>query len=97
MTSIIAFATNHYVWLLFIAFYLCNLALGHKSQLDSWVLKHPRVGGILKIIRGVLPCDPWLFIQGMSLIIRGSLPQKLTPIVNVLANDDPNKPNQLNP
>jgi hypothetical protein len=84
MHQIITFVTVHYVWIAIFVLYICNLLLGHRSQLDSWVLKHPKVGGVLKLIRGFLPCEPFLMIQGISLIAKGTLPEKLMPIVNVL-------------
>jgi hypothetical protein len=60
------------------------MLIGHRSQLDSWVTKHPKVGGILKVIRGMLPGDPWLIIQGISLLVKGTLPAKLLPIVDAI-------------
>jgi hypothetical protein len=84
MHLVIAFVTAHYIWIALIALYICNLLLGHRSQLDSWVLKHPKMGGFLKVIRGALPGDPWLMLQGASLLLKGTLPVKLTPIVNAL-------------
>lgn len=87
MGPVITFVTTHWVWIAFAIFYLINLMLGHKSQLDAWVIKHPKMGGILKLIRGMLPADPWLVLQGISLLIKGCLPAKLTPIVNIISND----------
>lgn len=92
MHQVIAFITLHWVWVAFIALYICNLLLGHKSQLDSWVTAHPKVGGFLKIVRGALPCDPWLVLQGISLLLKGTLPAKLTPIVNIISNESPALP-----
>ena len=84
MHQIITFVTIHYVWIAIIGLYICNLLLGHRSQLDSWVLKHPKLGGFLKVIRGALPGDPWLMLQGASLLLKGTLPAKLMPIVNAI-------------
>ena len=94
MQQAITFVTAHWVWIAFIILYICNLLLGHRSQLDSWVLKHPKMGGFLKVIRCILPCDPWLFISGCTLILKGTLPAKLLPIINVIEPtvDAPNKP-----
>jgi len=92
MHQIITFVTAHYVWIAVIALYICNLLLGHRSQLDSWVLKHPKMGGFLKLVRGFLPADPWLILQGCSLLLKGTLPAKLTPIVNVLEAQPPPPP-----
>jgi len=94
MHLLIAWVTAHWVWFILAMLYICNLLLGHRSQLDSWVLKHPKVGGFLKIVRGLLPCDPWLCISGCTLLLKGTLPAKLLPIVNVIepTSDTPNKP-----
>jgi len=92
MHQVIAFVTVHYVWIAFAALYLVNVLIGHKSQLDSWVNKHRWVGGILKVIRGLLPCDPWLLLQGCSLLLKGTLPAKLMPIVNALDASPPPPP-----
>lgn len=88
MHLLITWVTAHWIWIGLIVLYICNLLLGHRSQLDSWVLKHPKVGGFLKIVRGALPADPWLILQGLSLLLRGSLPAKLTPVVNIISNDN---------
>lgn len=84
MQQVINYITTHWVLFGFAILYLCNVILGHRSQLDSWVTKHPKVGGVLKVIRGALPCDPWLIIQGLSLLVRGTLPAKFAPIANAI-------------
>jgi hypothetical protein len=84
MGTIIAFITLHWVWFAFAILYIINVIIGKHSQLDSWVLAHPKVGGTLKLIRGFLPCEPFLILQGISLLIKGTLPAKLTPIVDVI-------------
>jgi hypothetical protein len=87
MHSIIPFITLHYVWIALVLLYICNLLIGHRSQLDSWVTSHPKVGGVLKIVRALLPCEPWLIIQGISLLVKGTLPAKLLPVANIITVD----------
>ncbi|MCK9567769.1 hypothetical protein M0R72_02315 [Candidatus Pacearchaeota archaeon] len=84
MQQIITFVTVHWVWIAFIVLYICNLLLGHRSQLDSWVTANPKIGGFFKLVRGFLPADPWLIIQGVSLLVKGTLPAKFAPIVSVI-------------
>lgn len=84
MQQVITFITAHWVWFAFGILYVCNMLLGHRSQLDAWVLQHPKLGGFLKLVRGILPADPWPIIQGISLLAKGTLPAKFAPIANVL-------------
>ncbi len=60
------------------AWLLIHLALSHKTQIDSWCEANPRVAGTLKILRGV-GIDPWLVLQGVSLLVQGRLPKYLKP------------------
>jgi hypothetical protein len=55
---------------------LLSFALAHKSQVDAWAEKRPRLAGALKILRGV-GLDPWAIAQGLSLLFRGKLPERL--------------------
>lgn len=55
-----------------------NLIAAHKSQIDAWVESNPRLGGLFKILRG-MGLDPWLIHQGLTLLVKGKLPQKLRP------------------
>lgn len=48
-------------------------ALTRRSQIDAWCNKHPRVAGVMKIVRG-LGIDPWLIAQGLTLLFKGRLP-----------------------
>ena len=73
------------MWIGFGLLYMCNVLLGHRSQVDAWVLRHRWLGGFLKVVRGLLPCDVWLLLQGVSLLLRGSLPGKLAPVVEVIS------------
>lgn len=84
MHQIITFVTTHWVWFVFSLFYLINLILGKRSQIDNWALQNPKIGGVFKLIRGILPCEPFLILQGLSLILKGTLPARLAPIVNVI-------------
>jgi hypothetical protein len=84
MDQVINFITLHWIWFAFGILYILNLLLGKRSQLDSWVMAHPKVGGVLKLIRGFIPGEPWMIIQGITLIIKGTLPAKLLPVVNAI-------------
>jgi hypothetical protein len=67
-------------WLLATA--LVNL-IAHKSQVNSWCEKNPKLAAVLKIMRG-MGCDPWLLIQGLCLAVIGRLPAKLRELIPVL-------------
>lgn len=67
-----------------IAAYLLNLLYGHKSQVDAWCNANPKRAAVMKLIRGILPIDPWMIIQGLSLLFKGKLPVKWQKIVTVL-------------
>lgn len=71
-TALLQFAIEH-AW--YLAFGLVSLALANRSQIDAWAEKHPRVAGALKLVRA-LGFDPWLLVQGLSLLIRKKLPAK---------------------
>jgi hypothetical protein len=62
--------------------YLLTLLAAHKSQADAWCMQHPRVAGFLKIVRG-FGIDPWLIIQGVTLMIKARLPNYLLKILPV--------------
>lgn len=47
--------------------------IGRKSQIDAWCMKQPKLAGVIKILRGVLP-DPFLLVQGIALIVLKRLP-----------------------
>jgi len=76
--------------LLYLAFGLLALLAGKRSQIDAWVEEHPRLAGVMKILRGV-GLDPWLPIQGITLLVFGRLPKfmgvtpKLPPPLVLLA------------
>jgi hypothetical protein len=84
MQQVISFITTNWVWIAFITLYICNLLLGKRSQLDHWVLRHPKLGGFLKILRGALPGEPFMIIQGLTLVIKGTLPSNLLPLANAI-------------
>ncbi len=67
-------------WLL--ATCLVNL-VARRSQVDAWCEKRPRIAAVLKICRA-FGFDPWLLIQGLSLIVIGKLPAKLRETIPVL-------------
>lgn len=59
---------------LFVLYILLMVALGHRSQIDAWCERNPRRAGVLKLIRGICPGDPWLIVQGLALLILKRLP-----------------------
>lgn len=91
MTEILAFLQAHkaqiYTWLAIcfwwvLATGLANLT-AHKSQIDAWCEKRPRLAGALKILRGI-GFDPWLVIQGVSLLVTQRLPSYLRNLLPIL-------------
>jgi hypothetical protein len=75
ITQLIALAKAH-AWqtlLLHGLLALLLLATARRSQIDAWAESKPKIAGALKILRG-LGIDPFLVIQGLSLLIRGRLP-----------------------
>jgi hypothetical protein len=50
--------------------------LARRSQVDAWAESRPRLAGALKLLRSV-GLDPWIFVQGVSLLFRGKFPDKL--------------------
>ncbi len=63
------------IWLAATA--LLNL-LAHRSQVDAWCERRPRLAAVLKVMRG-MGLDPWLLVQALSLALRGRLPTALRP------------------
>lgn len=61
------------IWLAATA--LLNL-LAHRSQVDAWCERRPRLAAVLKVMRG-MGLDPWLLVQALSLALRGRLPAAL--------------------
>jgi hypothetical protein len=57
-----------------LVYVLLMVAFGHRSQIDAWCERNPRVAGVVKLIRGTLPFDPWLIVQGLALIVLKRLP-----------------------
>lgn len=78
-------------WSLWLLAGALSLLLARRSQVDAWVEMHPRIGGVLKLLRG-FGIDPWLLVQGLSLLVRGRLPdpppvkstRKLPPLVVIV-------------
>jgi hypothetical protein len=62
------------LWWLFAT--ACVNLVAHKSQVNEWCEKRPRLAGLLKLMRGV-GCDPWLLLQAVTLWVKGRLPEKL--------------------
>ena len=65
-TAILFIKTHYAVCGTFAAAYLFNFILGRKSQIDSWCNANPKRAAIIKLIRGVLPCDRWLIVQAAT-------------------------------
>lgn len=72
MTQFLDYLSAH-PWILWLIFGLLSLLLARRSQVDAWVEMHPRLGGVMKLLRG-FGIDPWLLVQGLSLLVRGRLP-----------------------
>lgn len=90
----------HQYWayiLPFIVAYGLNLLFGHRSQVDSWCNANPKRAAVLKFIRGVLPIDPWLIVQSISLLFKGKLPVKLQTILTTVEAVTDNKPEEKEP
>lgn len=73
---------------LYVALGLISLLIANRSQIDEWAEKNPRVAGIQKLMRS-LGIDPWMLLQGLSLLIRGKLPKPKAP-ENKSGGDDGN-------
>lgn len=75
-------------WILWLLFGALSLVLSRRSQIDAWAEMHPRVAGVMKLLRSI-GLDPWMLVQSLSLIVRGRLPdpppvkstRKLPPLV----------------
>lgn len=65
---------------LFACIYLLLLLVAHKSQADAWCMKRPRLAGFLKLVRG-LGIDPWLIVQGLTLLLKARLPNYLIKLL----------------
>jgi hypothetical protein len=52
---------------------LLTAAISRRSQIDAWAEAQPRLAGVLKLMRAV-NLDYWMILQGLSLLIRGRLP-----------------------
>jgi hypothetical protein len=64
-----------YAW--YVALGAVSLLLSHRSQVDAWAEKNPRLAGLMKLLRS-LGLDPWMFVQSVSLIAKGRLPKAVT-------------------
>ena len=83
-TTILFIKTHYAICGIFVTAYLFNLLAGHKSQVDAWCNQHPKVASLMKVIRGVLPFDPWLIIQAVYLLLTKKLPPKLQVILTTV-------------
>jgi hypothetical protein len=73
MTQFLDYLSAH-PWLLWLVAGVLSLVLSRRSQIDAWAEMHPRVAGIMKLLRS-LGLDPWMLLQSLSLIVRGRLPE----------------------
>jgi hypothetical protein len=71
MKDILLTFLREHAW--YLALGLIALVTSRRSQIDAWASAHPRVAGVMKLMRG-LGLDPYLLIQGLSLLIRKRLP-----------------------
>jgi hypothetical protein len=79
MDQVTAWIAARPLWFCYLLFGVLALLLARKSQVDAWVEAHPRIGGIMKALRGA-GLDPWLIVQGICLIVLGRLPKK--PVID---------------
>lgn len=63
------------LWACYLIFGVAALLLARKSQVDAWVEENPRLGGLLKLLRGA-GLDPWIIVQGICLLVFKRLPKK---------------------
>lgn len=87
MDQILEFLAAH-AWVGWLIFGVLSLALSRQSQIDAWVEQHPRIAGMMKLLRA-LGLDPWMAAQALSLLIRGRLPIKLQAQKLVAEKDAP--------
>jgi hypothetical protein len=70
-----------------IAFAIAYLGLqfvyGRRSQIDAWCEARPKIAGVMKLLRAVFP-DPWLLVQGLTLLVKGRLPIGYKTIVETI-------------
>jgi hypothetical protein len=75
--------TNWILISLALAYCVLQVAYGRRSQIDSWCEARPKVAGVMKLLRAVLP-DPWLLVQGLTLLVKGRLPLAYTQIAETI-------------
>lgn len=63
-----------YLW--YVVAGLVSLLVAHRSQIDAWAESKPRLAGLMKLLRAV-GFDPWLLVQGFSLLVNKRLPAKV--------------------
>lgn len=60
-----------------------NAIFAHKSQINEWAAKNPRLAGVMKITRAI-GLDPQHLWAAAALIVKGKLPKVQTePVVDV--------------
>lgn len=75
MAQVLAWLSDLPVWSYYLIFGILSLLLARKSQVDAWVEANPRIGGLMKLLRGA-GLDPWIIVQGVCLIVFKRLPEK---------------------
>jgi hypothetical protein len=96
MPHLLALASNPTVQRnvgLFVLYLVLMVAVGRKSQIDAWCYRNPRRAGWLKLVRGILPADPWLIVQGIALVVFGRLPIAYQRAANNVVPYQPADPN----
>jgi len=78
------FIQSNWVFILLALAYLAlQVAYGRRSQIDAWCEARPKIAGVMKLLRAVLP-DPWLLVQGLTLLAKGRLPLGYKTIVETI-------------
>jgi hypothetical protein len=67
-----------------IVYVVLMTVVGRKSQIDAWCMKNPRWAGLIKIVRGICPGDPFLLIQGLALIVFRRMPTAYQTLVTTI-------------
>jgi hypothetical protein len=75
--------TNWIYISLAVAYCALQFVYGRRSQIDAWCEARPKIAGVMKLLRAVLP-DPWLLVQGLTLLVKGRLPLGYKTIVETI-------------
>jgi len=72
-----------------IVYVVLMTVVGRKSQIDAWCMKNPRWAGLIKVVRGICPGDPFLLIQGLALIVFKRMPTAYQTLVTTIVPPAP--------